>query len=144
MDKNQKEKLLRYLRNASPFFWGIFPGNKDDFRKRLADLQLKCDLPPKATYASLLENIIELNGLDAIIKAIKDQMTQVLFTRENLERLRRHWVDGRSPDIAYLRRYQLLDSAKLLLEVNIQFDYVGGWTSWAGIWFEEIEPWVKG
>ncbi len=47
-------------------------------------------------------------------------MIQVLFTEENLERLRMHWIDSRLPDIAYLRRYQLLDSTKVLLEVNTQ------------------------
>lgn len=141
MDKYQVQKIVRYLRNAT-FFWNIIPGVKEDVRKRLDELNLYYNVNSRATYASLLENLIEMNEVEKIVWAIKKQI-EGLFTEENLEILRRYWHDGRVPDTGYLRRHKLLDRGSIFLEINTQYDYVGGWTIFAGIWFEEIEPYLQ-
>ena len=142
MDEYQSQKIVRYLRNASPFFWNIIPGVKEDVRIRLAELELDYNVKSKATYYSLLENLIEMNGPEKIVWAIKKQIEGV-FTDENLETLRRYWHDGRVPDTGYLRRHKLLDRGSIFLEINTQYDYVGGWATFAGIWFEEIKPYLQ-
>ena len=142
MNEYQAQKIIRLLRNANPFFWNIIPGVKDDFRERLTELKLDFNVHSKATYASLLENLIEMNEAEEIVRAIRDQITS-LFTEENLRNLRRYWLDGGLPDTGYLRRHKLLDHGSIFLDINTQYDYVGGWTTFAGVWYEEIEPWIK-
>lgn len=137
MDEDQAQKIIRLLRNANPFFWNIIPGVKDDFRRRLTELNLDFNVHSKATYASLLENLIEMNETEEIVRAIRKQI-ESLFTDENLRDLQRYWFDGGLPDTRYLRRNKLLDYGSIFLDINTQYDYVGGWTTFAGVWFEEV------
>ena len=104
---------------------------------------IKC---PKSKLGNAFErevlNLIEMNEAEEIVRAIRDQITS-LFTEENLRNLRRYWLDGGLPDTGYLRRHKLLDHGSIFLDINTQYDYVGGWTTFAGVWYEEIEPWIK-
>lgn len=147
MDELQKNKMRRYILNANPFLWDIIPGNKEAVLRGLKKLDLVIDVPEKATYASLLESLIDDNGKNGVEKLIKaiDVRIKYIFkdTPEHLDILRRFWMDGRTPDVAYLQRIGLRDKSSVFLRINAQFDYVGGWTTFAGIWFEEIEPWIK-
>jgi hypothetical protein len=40
-------------------------------------------------------------------------------------------------------KQQIAGILDAFLEVNSQFSYVHGWTVFAGLWFEEIEPLLK-
>jgi hypothetical protein len=41
------------------------------------------------------------------------------------------------------KRQQTSDVMDAFVEVNSQYNYVHGWTVFAGLWFEEIEPLLK-
>lgn len=142
MDNRQREKLLRHIRNASPFLWGIIPGkNKEVIRKGLAEWGFTVTVPEKATYAALLEDLIGKDEGNSLFLTIGKNIKRIL-AGEKLDILRRYWIDGRLPDTAYLKRNGMFDIAYIFLNVNSQFDYVEGWTTFAGLWFEDIEPYL--
>jgi hypothetical protein len=142
LENKQQEKIIRYLRASNTFFWNIFPGVKADVRKTMSELGLKYDVSEKATYAHLFEDVILNNEPEKIINVIFEQISR-LFTTADLELLHKFWLDGIMPDIGYLKRFKLLERADIFLNINISNDYVAGWTVFAGLWFEEIEPWIN-
>lgn len=139
METAQQKKLIRYLRNANPFMWGVLPGNKANVRNKLVEIGMESKIPRTATYANLLEDLIDVYGIEIIIKNI-EIIVKKNFTQEDLDILRRFWRGGRLPDTAQLKRYKLLKRVGIFLKVNNQINYVENWTTFAGLWFEEINP----
>ena len=71
--------------------------------------------------------------------------------------LRRNWEQGQTPDKNFLKdkklyRYRRIvwkgkkepkEPAHIFVQIDTQKDFVERWTVFAGLWFEEIEPWLR-
>ena len=123
----------------------------------------------KATYAMVTENLLAELGIEKVITVIVAAQVRRQFTDRPgaLDFLRAHWLSGtlprwqtlvtlRSPRTVKQRlleavrpgepeqiRKQTADILDALVRVNSQYQYVQGWTVFAGLWFEEIEPLLK-
>jgi len=173
MDKRQKSKLERYLRNADRFMWGVFPGNKKAvftaLRAILARLGEDAALVPdekKATYDMVGERLLGKLGIERILSDIVVKEVRRQFARRSgaLDFLRAHWLSGTLPRWQTLQTLRAPKSAgqaiisvlvppddsrkpaptsdiiDAFVEVNNQYSFVRGWTTFAGLWFEELEP----
>lgn len=120
----------------------------------------------KSTYAMVIENLLAGIGIETILtKIVVGQVRQQFADRRaTLEFLRMHWMSGTLPrwqtlqslrvprtikqklldavesKDTHARRQQTSDILDAFVEVNTQYNYVHGWTVFAGLWFEEIEP----
>jgi hypothetical protein len=122
----------------------------------------------KATYAMATENLLTKLGIEKIITEIVTKQVKRQFDERPgaLDFLRAHWMSGTMPrwqtlqslrasktlkeklaermhpkDIQFIKKTgDILDA---FVEVNPQYKYVHGWTVFAGLWFEEIEPLLK-
>jgi hypothetical protein len=75
------------------------------------------------------------------------------FPPETIDALRKSWNLGEVPFLESLNQLKVKgkgfagpDQAffwRPFVEINFQVHYVEGWGRFAGIWFEEIEPWIK-
>lgn len=123
----------------------------------------------KATYSMLTENLLAKLGIEKILTdiVIKQVRRQFADRTGALDFLRAHWVSGTLPRWQILKNLraqrtvkqrfiesmhtnedyklgrQTGDIVDAFLEVNPQYNYVHGWTVFAGLWFEEIEPLAK-
>ena len=121
----------------------------------------------KATYAMVTENLLTKLGIEKIITEIVAKQVKRQFDERPgaLDFLRAHWMSGTMPrwqtlqslraprtikqrllDAAHpedapSKRQQTSDIIDAFVQVNNQYSYVHGWTVFAGLWFEEIEPW---
>jgi hypothetical protein len=146
VDTKQKEKLERYFKNSSHFLWGLGEKNQKvtypwlrNKGKRLwgANFDFR-DSPYRGVTEQLLVNPgIERLLRDLIVPRVKEQ-----FSDKAIEFLRLSWNVGNLPSITYLKQYNVED-AYPFIEINRQFNYVERWGELAGVWFEEIEPWLK-
>ncbi len=120
----------------------------------------------KATYAMVTENLLGKLGIERIITEIVAKQVKHQFADRSgaLDFLRTHWLSGtllrwqtlqtlRSPrklkqrfiesvhpSEDALSGKQTADILDAFVEINPQYKYVHGWTVFAGLWFEEIEP----
>jgi len=173
MDKTQKAKMERYLRNADRFMWGILPGNKKAvftaLRTILAGLGQKPTLVPdekKITFDTLTDRLLGELGIERVLTDIVVKEIRRQFARRigALDFLRAHWMSGTLPRWQTLQTLRAPKTAKQVLagvfvsqddarkppstsdivdafiEVNTQYNFVRGWTVFAGLWFEELEP----
>jgi hypothetical protein len=167
MEKQQAEKLKRYLINSDPFLWGVLLGRNK--RQRVTVLQqmgfLK-DYPAGSNhvYSRIYNDLLLELGVEGILERIVIPEIQKLFNPEILQFFRRCWEQGQLPDLKYLEKERLYrvhllkdgevisegwrrprldaykDQANIFLQIDRQNDYVARWTVFAGLWFEEIEP----
>lgn len=136
MDKNQKHKLERYLKNATRFLWGLGPGNqKENYRwLRASGFEFN-----DGTYNHVTNQLLENYGIEQIIKRIVILRVKELYSPKALDFLKESWYAGSRPDMSFLSHYGIKPPTPFL-EVNMQFNFVERWGDLAGVWFEEIEP----
>jgi len=144
----------------------------ETLRTVLTDLSKDTALVPdyrKSTYAMVIENLLSGIGIETILTEIVVGQVKQQFVnrRATLDFLRTHWMSGTLPRWQTLqslrvprtikqklvdavqpkdtptRRQQTSDILDAFVEVNTQYNYVHGWTVFAGLWFEEIEPLLK-
>ena len=123
----------------------------------------------KATYAMVIESLLGKLGIEKILTEIVVKQTSRQFADRPgaLDFLRAHWISGSLPRWQILQSLraprtvkqrfieswhpsepmqkgkQTTDILDAFVEVNTQYSYVSGWTAFAGLWFEEIEPLLK-
>lgn len=112
------------------------------------------------------ENLLSGIGIETIITKIVAGQVRGQFADRSatLDFLRTHWMSGtlprwqtlqslRSPRTVKQRLLEVVhpseprptgkqtsDILDAFVQVNNQYQYVHGWTVFAGLWFEEIEP----
>ena len=112
------------------------------------------------------DNLLSGIGIETILTKIVAGQVRWQFAdrRATLDFLRTHWMSGTLPRWQTLqslraprtvkqrlldavdskdapaKRQQTSDILDAFVEVNNQYNYVHGWTVFAGLWFEEIEP----
>ncbi len=125
--------------------------------------------PKKSTYAVVTGNLLGKIGIEMILtEIVAKQVRRQLTDRTGvLDFLRAHWISGTlprwqtlqslraprtikqkvldtvHPKDATVKRQQTSDIIDAFVEVNTQYNYVHGWTVFAGLWFEEIEPFLR-
>jgi hypothetical protein len=124
----------------------------------------------KATYSMVTENLLAKFGIERVITEIVTVEIKRQFEHQPgaLDFLRAHWLSGTLPRWQTLQslrtprtvKQRFLDAVEpkkdvreinrptsdildAFVEVNTQYNYVHGWTVFAGLWFEEIEPLLK-
>jgi hypothetical protein len=123
----------------------------------------------KPTYSMLTDSLLATLGIEKVIREIVVPQVRRQFDNRPgaLEFLRSHWLSGTLPRWQTLQtlraprkvKQRLLEAAHpsklstlgkltgdildVFVEVNNQYNYVHGWTVFAGLWFEEIEPLLK-
>ena len=135
MDTKQKQKLERYLENSSRFLWGLGPGNQKENYRWLCGKGYEFN---NGSYAHVTAQLLENPGIEIIIRDLIVPRVKELFTEKAIDFLRTCWQAGTTPDMSFLRLYNI-KNASPFLEVNSQFNYVERWGEFAGLWFEEIE-----
>ncbi len=125
--------------------------------------------PKKSTYAVVIGNLLGKIGIESILtEIVAKQVRRQLTDRAGvIDFLRAHWMSGTLPrwqtlqsfraprtvkqkvldtvhpkDVT-VKRQQTSDIIDAFVEVNTQYNYVHGWTVFAGLWFEEIEPLLR-
>lgn len=119
----------------------------------------------KPTYAMITASLLAKLGIEKVITEIVAAQVRRQFADRPgaLDFLRAHWLFGTLPrwqTLVTLRaprtvkqrllevvhpsepepiRRQIGDILDAFVEVNSQYQYVHGWTVFAGLWFEEIE-----
>lgn len=136
MNARQKQKLERYLKNASRFLWGLGPGNQKENYRWLHEKGFEFD---DGTYSHVTNQLLERYGIEQIINRLVVPRVNDLFSDKAIDFLRDSWRAGVRPDVSFLRLYSI-ENPSAFLEVNTQFNYVERWGELAPIWFEEIEP----
>jgi hypothetical protein len=147
MDEKLKSKLERYLKNASRFLWGLSRGNQKitypwllNRGKKLWGAQFEFKYGP---YADVISQLLINPGIEKLLKDLVTQtITKELFAEKALDFLRDRWKNGILPSMSDLKGYNIHDPYPFC-EINTQFNYVERWGDFAGVWFEEIEPWLK-
>ena len=125
--------------------------------------------PKKSTYAVVIGNLLGKIGIGSILtEIVAKQVRRQLTDRTGvIDFLRAHWISGTLPRWQTLqslraprtitrrfldavdskdapaKRQQTADILDAFVDVNTQYNYVHGWTVFAGLWFEEIEPLLK-
>ncbi len=137
MDQNQRDKLERYFRNANRFLWGLSRENQKNTYPWLSDKGY--DIPSRTSYADATDLLLANYGIEALLGDLIVPRVEELFTAGALDFLRTCWQNGIRPDIHLTHAYNMKD-AYPFLKINLQYNYVEGWGTFAGLWFEEIEP----
>ena len=164
--RDQAEKLKRYFVNADPFLWGVLEARNK--KKRLKEIKELGFLKGYSeggnpTYSKVNQDLLVELGIEGILERIVVPQVRNRFDKEVLSTLRRNWEQGRTPDKKYLeekklyrrRRFILRDEwedkrlvqpkdpAYIFVQIHPQHEYVERWTVFAGLWFEEIEPFLQ-
>jgi len=135
MNARQKQKLERYLKNASRFLWGLGPGNQKENYRWLRGKGFEFD---NGTYSHVTNQLLERYGVEQMINRLVVQRVKDLFSDKAIDFLRDSWRAGAIPNISLLNLYNIRNATPFL-EINRQFNYVERWGELAGVWFEEIE-----
>ena len=171
--REQAEKLGRYFMNASPFLWGVLKEkNKKGRLKELQEMGfLKAYVAgSNPIYTKINRDLLLELGIAGILEKIVIPRVQQGFAPEVLRRFRDSWMAGETPDLDFLVRNKLYrkttmitvrtgevrddwaidapivgyrDPAYIFLLIERQFNVIEGWTVFAGLWFEEIEPLLR-
>ena len=125
--------------------------------------------PKKSTYAVVIGNLLGKIGVESILTEIVAKQVRRQFTDRTgvIDFLRAHWMSGTLPRWQTLqslrasktitrkfldavnskdapaKRQQTSDILDAFVEANNQYNYVRGWTVFAGLWFEELEPLLR-
>jgi hypothetical protein len=123
----------------------------------------------KTTYAVVIENLLTGIGIEKILSELVAVQAKKQFGDRiaALDFLRAHWMSGTLPRWKTLQSLRARKTMKQILlgnvvlkseqeinqetadildafvEVNTQYEYVHGWSTFAGLWFEDIEPWFS-
>ncbi len=124
----------------------------------------------KDTYAMVTESLLAKLGIERVVTEIVAREVKRQFEHRPgaMDFLRAHWLTGTLPRWQTLQslraprrvKQRFLDAVEpkkdtreiyrptsdildAFVEVNTQYNYVHGWTVFAGLWFEEIEPLLK-
>jgi hypothetical protein len=155
MENKQKGRIERYLLNAHPFMWGLGPGNQKDNYDWLEQPRFHFRFT-RAKYGLVLQQLLRDPGLDEVLTRLIIPEVKARFPDETLNTLRKFWLLGELPDLEQVKKLKVLGFGKPspecahdwrpFLEINTQskeFHYVERWGELAGIWFEEIEPYLQ-
>ncbi len=167
--REQAEKLKRYFINADPFLWGVLE-NKNK-KGRLQELKGLGFLKgysegSNPTYNKVNQDLLVEIGIEGILERILIPKVTNGFDLEVQRYFRRCWEQGQTPGMNYLKERRLYrrhifaedkvydgrelrivghkDPAHLFVQIDTQHNFVERWTVFAGLWFEEIEPFVFG
>ncbi len=170
MPREQAEKLKRYFINAAPFLWGVLEAkNKKKRLEEIKKLGFLSDYSEGSnpTYSKVNQDLLVELGIEGILERILVPKVTNGFVPEVLRYFRRCWEQGQTPDKKYLKDHRLYrsrvfttgetfdgwrtqppiagykDPAYVFVQIDAQHDFVERWTVFAGLWFEEIEPWLR-
>lgn len=171
--KYQSEKLTRYMHNAHPFLWGVLgtPNKENTIQEIKGLIADKTSLfsVSNPTYDKMLDDLIFNIRVEGIIERIIDKKLHQRITDDALSELKGYWDHGRMPDLDYLKRKNLFKNedkrGSLVVQgssyqlrnqpadifFNLQHNYRGDkhyifiteWTVFAGLYFEEILPYLN-
>jgi hypothetical protein len=165
LPREQSDKLKRYLINADPFLWDVLKAkNKKGRLKELKEMGLLGNYPEKSnpTYGKVNQDLLIELGIEGILEKIVKKQIHGFFNADHLSYFRRCWEQGQIPEVKYLKKeklyrqpifsqYEVFEGnkvtghrspASIFLQIH-QKEFVERWTVFAGIWFEEIENWLK-
>ena len=150
MDDKQKGKIERYLLNADRFMWGLGPNNQ---KENYTWLKHKGFQFTRASYGLVIQQLLRDPGLEDILTRLIIPIVREQFPHETLDTLRKLWFLGELPDLKRVNELKVEGKGNAgsdrafhwrpFLEIHTQFHYTERWGELAGIWFEEIEPWLK-
>jgi hypothetical protein len=148
-----EEKIARYFRNANRFMWGLIGENQKDTYGILSRFEFKDHGSVfKGSYETVSRKMVEQYGMENILKGFVTKEINNCGSKEYIDLLRECWKACVQPNMAMLRakRFETFVNGKnypkydgIFLKYNKQFDFIEGWGELAGIWFEEIEPWLN-
>ncbi len=160
MPREQTDKLKRYLINADPFLWGVL--EKRNKKERLEEIKKLGFLKnysqgSNPTYNKVNQDLLVELGIEGILEYIVVPKVHARINREVLRSFRRCWDQGQTPNKDYLKENKLYrfrwvvwkeekeprEPAHIFLQIDTDKDFVERWTVFAGLWFEEIEPWFR-
>jgi hypothetical protein len=168
--RDQAEKLKRYFINADPFLWGVLAAkNKKGRLKELKGMGFlaayKAGVNP--VYTKINRDLLVELGIEGILNQIVVPRIQEVFRPDTLRSFRDCWEQGITPGLDYLVKNKLYrkwtftsiipaevydgwtadslvvgyrDPAYIFVRIERQYNVIEGWTMFAGLWFEEIEP----
>jgi len=151
MDDKQKGRIERYLLNADRFMWGLGPGNQKETYTWLEDKKFRFT---KARYGLVIQQLLRNPGLEELLTRLVIPTVKEMFPDDTLNELRKLWNIGELPDLKKdINRLEVKGKGnpgpdrafhwRSFVEISTQFHYVERWGELAGIWFEEIEPWIR-
>lgn len=160
MTREQADRLKRYFINADPFLWGVL--EKKNKKERLEEIKelgflRKYSEGSNPTYSKVNQDLLVELGIEGILSRIVVPQIRKRFDTEVMSALRRNWEQGQTPDKNFLKdkrlyRYRRIvwkeekepkEPAHIFVQIDTQKDFVERWTVFAGLWFEEIEPWLR-
>ena len=159
-------RLEGYLINANQFMWGLGQGGKHKTYEWLRQSGVKiidecADIPipkkpsDKYAYQRMLKDLLNKDqnmGIEWVITKLIVPRVHELFPPDKLWYLDYCWSTGLKPSEDNIRSDFKINSKLSCLyqecypfiEIKIyhQRFYFSRWGEFAGIWFEEIEPWL--
>lgn len=145
MDAKQQWKLTRYIRNSTRFLWGLSKGKNQretyEWLKQHGNYLWGQDFDfIKGNYAFVLDQLLTvIPGTERLIKDLIIPRVHDKYSTEELNYLRECWLRGQRPEYIYIT-IPVQYERHLFININTQYKFVEEWTTFAGIWFEEIEP----
>jgi len=152
MDQKTKHKLERYFINTDRdrFLWGVFEGNQ----KKVYDILSKkygfpsYDFPYRVRYAVVERKLLDNPGIERIIRDIVVPEIKTIYKDDALNYLRDCWRNGIWPEYEIINKLCGIETTNGVVKrfpqhfvrINSYYKHVEGWTVFAGLWFEEIEP----
>jgi len=152
MESQQQRRVEHYLINADHFLWGLTPGNQQKTYEWL-EKQMGFHFT-KAKYGLVIQQLLRDPGVEVVLKRLVVLGVAARFPAETLDALRRLWNLGELPDLKKDLSVLTVNGEgyagpdrgfhwRPFVEINTQFHYVERWGNLAGVWFEEIEPWMR-
>lgn len=151
MDDARKRSLERRFLNARRFMWGIplaakgvkEPRNQPqvyDWLEKIAKKKgFRFDPADRGSYSDVERQLLREPRIDGLIRDVIVPTLNDLFTPDKLDFLRKYWMAGKLPDMTSLTISGIEDPTPFL-DVNRQARSVDGWSEFAAVFFEEIEP----
>jgi len=92
--------------------------------------------------------MLKNQGIGRILKELVVPRVKDGIGERSLDFLREHWQAGELPDLDEINEHKIAYAIGRyercpFLDVDKQYRLVNRWTTFAGIWFEEIEPWAN-
>ena len=150
MENKRLGRLEHYLLNSDRFCWGLIKGNQ----ATVFDwLKYKGFHFSKAKYSEVMKQLLHEPGITVLLEKVIMPSVKERFPTETLAVLSQHWNLGELLDLNQAKALAVkgsgtteLDLAyqwRPFLEINTEFHYVERWGQFAGIWFEEIQPYLE-
>lgn len=145
MDSKQKERLERYMRNANRFIWGLGPKNQKITYQWLNTHGFNDNGQVfKNSYSDTTDKLINKYGIEKIMKEIIQKRVKDSYPTPFIDFLRNCWNKGVKPSVDMLKAngfISMLNNRDLenFLLYNRQYNFIEGWGTFAGLWFEDIE-----